>query len=130
MASTVASIQGGDEARCGGKSRGSLHQIVTCARRPGTRKYRPMAPLSTTPRERSALDDTRGLTVEKCLEIAPLAEATVVGGRAALSTREVHWMTVIEGPVDDFVSPGDFVLTTGLGYGAGRLRELAGDVAD
>jgi purine catabolism regulator len=39
-------------------------------------------------------------------------------------------MTVIEGPVDDFVSPGDFVLTTGLGYGPGRLRELASDVAD
>jgi PucR family transcriptional regulator, purine catabolism regulatory protein len=88
-----------------------------------------MAPLST-PRERPAPADSYGLTVDKCLEIAPLADATVAGGRAGLGEREVRWMTVIEGPVDDFVSPGDFVLTTGLGYGPERLRELAADVAD
>jgi PucR family transcriptional regulator, purine catabolism regulatory protein len=83
-----------------------------------------MAPLSP------ASGVSVGLTVEKCLEIAPLADAAVVGGRAGLATRQVRWMTVIEGPVDDFVSPGDFVLTTGLGYGAERLHELAADVAD
>lgn len=39
-------------------------------------------------------------------------------------------MTVIEGPVDDFVSPGDFVLSTGLGHGPEQLGQLVADVGD
>jgi hypothetical protein len=38
-------------------------------------------------------------------------------------------MTVIEGPVDDFVSPGDFVLSTGLDQGPEQLCDLVADVA-
>ena len=67
-------------------------------------------------------------TVRSCLQIPPLADATLVAGGAGLDARRVRWMTVIEGPVEDFVSPGDFVLTTGLGYDEARLRVLAGDV--
>src|SRR5687768_13801700 len=67
-------------------------------------------------------------TVRSCLQIPPLADATVVAGGAGLDARRVRWMTVIEGPVEDFVSPGDFVLTTGLGYDEARLRVLVGDV--
>ena len=37
-------------------------------------------------------------------------------------------MTVIEGPVDNFVAPGDFVLSTGLDQGAERLGELVAGV--
>ncbi len=70
------------------------------------------------------------LTVRRCLQLPPLVDATVVGGRAGLDEREVRWMAVIEGPVDDFVSPGDFVLSTALGYGAERLRELVADVGE
>jgi purine catabolism regulator len=70
------------------------------------------------------------LTVRKCLKIPPLADAIVVAGDAGLDTREVRWMAVIEGPVDDFVSPGDFVLTTALGYGDARLHDLVADVAN
>jgi len=69
------------------------------------------------------------LTVRKCLQIPALAGATVVAGETGLDARGVRWMSVIEGPVDDFVSPGDFVLTTGLGYGDERLHELVADVA-
>jgi PucR family transcriptional regulator, purine catabolism regulatory protein len=72
--------------------------------------------------------DPHAPTVRACLEIPPLAEATLVAGGPGLDGRRVHWMAVIEGPVEDFVSPGDFVLTTGLGYDEAGLRELAGGV--
>jgi purine catabolism regulator len=78
------------------------------------------------PREESG--DPDAPTVRNCLQIPPLADATLVSGGAGLDVRRVRWMTVIEGPVQDFVSPGDFVLTTGLGYDETRLRELVGGV--
>src|SRR5215216_5926155 len=70
------------------------------------------------------------LTVRECLQIPPLVDATVVAGHAGLDVRAVRWMTVIEGPVDDFVAPGDFVLSTALDQGPSRLSELVADVAD
>lgn len=74
-------------------------------------------------------DDPPGvLTVRSCLRIPLLSAARLVAGGAGQDTREVRWMTVIEGPVEDFVSPGDFVLTTGLGHGAERLHELTAEV--
>src|SRR4051812_24795080 len=82
------------------------------------------------PRSGAAPADSRALTVRECVGVPPLDGGTVVAGRAGLDRREVHWMTVIEGPVDDFVSPGDFVISTGLGYGGERLHDLVADVSD
>jgi purine catabolism regulator len=82
------------------------------------------------PRTGSPSADPHAPTVRECLGIPPLDEATVVAGGDGLDSRQVRWMTVIEGPVDDFVSPGDFVLSTGLGHGPEQLRELVADVGD
>jgi purine catabolism regulator len=73
--------------------------------------------------------DPHALTVRECLEVPPLHEGTVVAGAAGLDGRRVRWLTVIEGPVEDFVAPGEFVLSTGLGYGE-RLHELVTCVGD
>jgi PucR family transcriptional regulator, purine catabolism regulatory protein len=83
-----------------------------------------------TPRTGSPPADRHAVSVRHCLQAPPLDEATVVAGGAGLDARRVRWMTVIEGPVDDFVSPGDFVLSTGLDQGPEQLRELVADVAD
>jgi purine catabolism regulator len=69
------------------------------------------------------------LTVRRCLTVPPLAGGRVTGGRDALDTREVRWVAVIEWPVEDFVAPGEFVLTTGIGCDAGQLVQLAAEVA-
>ena len=42
----------------------------------------------------------------------------------------MRWVAVIEWPVEDFVAPGEFVLTTGMGCDAGQLERLAAEVAE
>src|SRR5215207_1511157 len=74
--------------------------------------------------------DPHALTVAECLQVPPLVDAAVVAGHAGLDARTVRWMTVIEGPVDDFVAPGDFVLSTALGLDEGQLRQFVADVGD
>jgi purine catabolism regulator len=82
------------------------------------------------PAERSPAGDPHAPTVRDCLQIAPLLGATVVAGEPGLDERRVHWMTVIEGPVEDFVAPGDVVLSTGLDQGSERLGELVAGVSE
>ena len=60
----------------------------------------------------------------------PLSGGAVTGGRAGLDERQVRWVAVIEWPVEDFVAPGEFVLTTGIGCDAEQLAQLAGEVAE
>ena len=74
--------------------------------------------------------DPHALTVRECLEVEPLHAAVVVAGHEGLATPAVRWIAVIEGAVDGFVAPGELVLSTGLGYGAERLRDLVEDVCD
>lgn len=53
-----------------------------------------------------------------------------MAGRAGLSRRSVRWVAVIEWPVEDFVAPGELVLTTGVGCDPARFEQLAREVAD
>lgn len=59
--------------------------------------------------------------------MAELSEATVVvpGNLDA----EVRWASVIEWPVENFVGPGDFVLTTGVGVTLLQLRDMFDQIA-
>ncbi len=73
--------------------------------------------------------DPSPLTVRGCLAVPPLSGGAVTGGRSGLDERQVRWVAVIEWPVEDFVAPGEFVLTTGIGCDAEQLVQLAGEVA-
>jgi purine catabolism regulator len=68
-------------------------------------------------------------SVADCLRLDPLSAGTLVAGTDAQDDREVGWVSVIEWPVEDFVTPGELVLTTGIGCNAARFEQLAGEVA-
>ena len=70
------------------------------------------------------------VTVHDVLATPVLRDARVVAGEAGTAAREVRWTAVIEWPVEDFVRPGDFVLTTGLTCDAERFAQLALEIAD
>lgn len=67
-------------------------------------------------------------SVASCLDAAVLSSATVVCGHNHLETA-VTWVSVIEWPIENFVSPGDFVLTTGMGCDAERLALFVEETA-
>jgi PucR family transcriptional regulator, purine catabolism regulatory protein len=69
------------------------------------------------------------LTVRRCLTVPPLAGGKVTGGADGLDARQVRWVAVIEWPVEDFVAPGEFVLSTGIGCDEEQLAQLATEVA-
>ncbi|MEZ5078949.1 MAG: PucR family transcriptional regulator ligand-binding domain-containing protein [Solirubrobacterales bacterium] len=56
-------------------------------------------------------------------------DAEVLGGGEFLDQAQVRWITVIEGPVEDFVRPGELVLTTCVGCDRSRLVEMFVDIA-
>lgn len=60
------------------------------------------------------------VTVASCLGSSVLESAKVVAGQEWLET-PVTWVSVIEWPIENFVSPGDFVLTTGMSCDADQL---------
>src|SRR5262245_56169233 len=68
------------------------------------------------------------LTVTSCLSAAVLSPAVVVCGEERLDAR-VTWIAAIEWPIENFVSPGDFVLTTGMGCDADKLAVLVEQTA-
>jgi PucR family transcriptional regulator, purine catabolism regulatory protein len=70
------------------------------------------------------------LTVQQALALPVLGDADLLAGAAAAPDREVRWTTVIEWRGADFVRPGEFVLTTGLGCDAARFEEFARRVID
>lgn len=53
--------------------------------------------------------------VEEVLKESLLSEAKVVAGRQLLSDQYIQSISVIEVPVENFVRPEEFVLTTGIG---------------
>ena len=77
-----------------------------------------------------ALSEPSTRTVRHCLAVPPLTGGRVAGGGAGLDERHVRWVAVIESPVEDFVAPGEFVLTTGIGCDAEQFAQLVGEVAD
>ncbi len=57
------------------------------------------------------------LTVADVLALEVMREARVLAGAAVLDERQVNWVSAIEMPVEKFVRPGEFILTTGIGCG-------------
>lgn len=55
------------------------------------------------------------VTVEEILKSQLFKEAKVHTGRELLTKQHIDWVSVIEIPVEDFVRPNEFVLTTGIG---------------
>jgi purine catabolism regulator len=70
-----------------------------------------------------------GLFVEDALKLPPLDRGRVVAGRDGLRQRRVRWFAVMEGPVEDFVAPGELVLTMGAGYDEADFVEFAVEIA-
>jgi purine catabolism regulator len=71
------------------------------------------------------------LTVADALQLDVLRAARLVVAGDDLQSREVRSVSVIEAPVDDFVRPGELVLTTAMGVGQhpdefiGFVRDIA-----
>ena len=59
----------------------------------------------------------------RCLELPSLSDAVLLSGRTSLNN-EIQWVSVIESAGKDFVSPGELVLTTGLGTNDSRLADF------
>lgn len=55
-------------------------------------------------------------------------EAEVLGGDEYLDEAQLRWITVIEGPVENFVRPGELVLTTCVGCDQARLTEMVAEI--
>lgn len=68
------------------------------------------------------------LSVADVIGLPLMREANVVAGHDALSDRRVRWVAVIEWPVEAFVSPGDLVLTSGVGCQSERFDRLCEQV--
>ncbi|MEV0288873.1 PucR family transcriptional regulator ligand-binding domain-containing protein [Kribbella sp. NPDC050820] len=71
-----------------------------------------------------------GLSVEAALRLPPLDHGRVVAGQNGTRTRHVRWVTVMEGPVEDFVAPGEFVVTIGAGCNDDAFTRFAGEIAN
>ncbi|CAN7260305.1 PucR family transcriptional regulator [Mycolicibacterium frederiksbergense] len=63
------------------------------------------------------------LTVATALTIPPLDQGSVLAGHRGL-TRAVLWVDIMHAPAEDFVRPGDFVLTTGTDVRQPGVREF------
>lgn len=63
------------------------------------------------------------LTVATALTVPPLDQGSVIAGHRGL-TREVLWVDIMHAPAEDFVRPGDFVLTTGADIRQPGVREF------
>lgn len=71
---------------------------------------------------------SRSIGLAECLRLPEMA-----GARVLVSPREIDlqvtWVTVIEWPVENFVSPHDLVLTTGISCDERQLREMVRQIA-
>lgn len=63
------------------------------------------------------------LTVATALTVPPLDQGSVLAGHRGLA-REVLWVDIMHAPAEDFVRPGDFVLTTGTDVRQPGVREF------
>lgn len=69
----------------------------------------------------------RSIDLAACLGLPEFSEARILAGGDDPS-RLVSWVSVIEWPVEHFASPGDFVLTTGVGCDVDQLCEIVRQV--
>ncbi|KHO23221.1 PucR family transcriptional regulator [Mycolicibacterium setense] len=69
------------------------------------------------------MSEDSSLNVAAVLTIPPLDQGSVVAGHRGLS-REVHWVDIIHAPAEDFVRPGDLVLTTGADIHQPGVRDF------
>ena len=69
------------------------------------------------------MSEDRSLSVAAVLTIPPLDQGSVIAGHRGL-TREVRWVDIIHAPAEDFVRPGDLVLTTGADIEQPGVREF------
>ncbi|MFD9667968.1 PucR family transcriptional regulator [Rhodococcus sp. NPDC059968] len=72
----------------------------------------------------------QGLLVEAALRLPPLDQGRVVAGSDGIRTRYVGWVAVMEGPVEDFVAPGELVLTIGATYDEVGFTRFVSEIAD
>lgn len=68
-----------------------------------------------------------GVSVDEILSLEVMKDVKVVAGRAGLD-RSVEWVAVIEWPVEDFVRPGELVLTSGISCDDQMLAQLVQEV--
>lgn len=57
-----------------------------------------------------------------------MRDARVVAGASGTESREVRWVAVSEGPVEDFVREGELILTSGMGCDDEGLAQLVREV--
>ncbi|WP_243841468.1 PucR family transcriptional regulator ligand-binding domain-containing protein [Mycobacterium sp. DL592] len=67
--------------------------------------------LSVDQESEAVMSGDSSLSVAAVLMVPPLDHGSVIAGRRGL-TREVRWVDIIHAPAEDFVRPGDLVLTT------------------
>jgi PucR family transcriptional regulator, purine catabolism regulatory protein len=70
------------------------------------------------------------VTDRDVLDLPILGEARAVAGAEALAQREIAWVSVMEWPVEDFVSPAELLLTTGVGCDDPHFTQLASEVLE
>jgi hypothetical protein len=63
------------------------------------------------------------------ISLPPLNVARVVAGRSALAYRNVRWIQVMNWPADEFIRPGDLVLSTAVAPSAEQSRDFLVSVA-
>jgi purine catabolism regulator len=68
------------------------------------------------------------LLVRDVLELPVMRQARVVAGEEGLDTREVTWVAVSEGPIEDFIRDGELILTSGVGLDDAGLARMVDEV--
>ena len=71
------------------------------------------------------------MTIEEALQLPVLSDAKVLTGSHTLANRPITWVSVIEVPVDEFIRPGEFVVSTGMniGHDPALLTKFVRDVS-
>ena len=67
------------------------------------------------------------VSLAECLALPVLTEAKILVSEGL--DRRVLWPAALEWPIEDFVSEGDFILTTGMGRDGEQLAEMIAEVA-
>lgn len=64
------------------------------------------------------------LSVLDAISLAPLNLAHVIAGRSALAYRGIRWAQVVHWPAEEFIRPGDLVLTTAVAPSTEQSRQF------
>jgi PucR family transcriptional regulator, purine catabolism regulatory protein len=71
-----------------------------------------------------------GVSIKDFLDLPLMREARVLAAEDAAGEQIAAWVAVIEHPVEDFVSEGEVVLTTGQGCDAAGFERLAAEIIE